>query len=240
MQSQESLQNTYKRYAKIYDFTFGLIINPGRKKVIEKLECKENHKILEVGVGTGLALPLYPKNVHITGIDLSNDMLDIARVRVAEKKLDNVHLEYMNAEAMTFEDDQFDKVVALYVASVVPHPDKLIAEMERVCKPDGELYIVNHFCSTNPFIAFFEGLISPILTKMFGYQSGVKLDDLVKQTGIEIIEQSRVNFLGNWTFLKVKNTKSRNMKPSTAPAQLDMQTHGVTSSNIDFSSKEAV
>lgn len=240
MQSQESLQNTYKRYAKVYDFTFGLIINPGRKKVIEKLECKENHKILEVGVGTGLALPLYPKNVHITGIDLSHDMLDIAKVRVAEKELNNVHLEYMNAEEMTFEDDQFDKVVALYVASVVPHPEKLIAEMERVCKPDGELYIVNHFCSTNPFIAFFEGLMSPILTKMFGYQSGVKLDELVKLTGIEIIEQSKVNFLGNWTFLKVKNAKSRNLKSGTVPIQSEMQTQVAASSNIDFSSKEAV
>ncbi|GBU09581.1 SAM-dependent methyltransferase [Gammaproteobacteria bacterium] len=207
MQNQESLQNAYKRYARIYDFTFGLIINPGRKKVIEKLACLDNHKILEVGVGTGLALPLYPKNVHITGIDLSEDMLNLAKKRVFDNQMSNVTLLQMNAEDMSFEDNQFDKVVALYVASVVPNPEKLISEMERVCKPDGELYIVNHFYSKNPFIAFFENLLNPLLTKIFGFQPGVKLDELIGRTGIEIIEQSKVNILGNWTFLKVKNTK---------------------------------
>ncbi len=204
---QTTLSNTYSRYAKWYDYTFGAIIQPGRRKVIEKLQCKSGDKILEVGVGTGLSLPLYPENVEITGIDLSTDMLNIAQKRVDELKLTNVVLTQMNAELMTFEDNSFDRVVALYVASVVPNPDKLVAEMERVCKPGGELFIVNHFYNTHPVWGSMERFLSPLLTKMFGFQPCVRLDEFIEKTGIEIDEQHKVNAMGNWTFLRIKNRK---------------------------------
>ncbi len=204
---QESLSKTYGRYAKWYDYTFGAIINPGRKKVIEKLSCKPHEKVLEVGVGTGLSLPLYPKNIAITGIDFSNDMLDIAKERIMKHQLTNIELLEMNAEQMQFPDNTFDKVVALYVASVVPNPDRLVAEMERVCKPGGELFIVNHFYSTNPFMSTIESITNPLLAKFFGFQPCVKLDDFIAKTKIQIAEQAKVNIMGNWTFLRILNTK---------------------------------
>jgi len=115
------------------------------------MDCGPGERILEVGVGTGLSLPLYPENVSVVGIDISRHMLDQARVRQARSGLDNVaELMVMDAENMGFKDDSFDKVVAMYVASVVPDPGRLVDEMRRVCKPGGQIFMVNHFHSRNP------------------------------------------------------------------------------------------
>lgn len=202
----QAIQKSYRRYARGYDFYFGALFQPGRKAVIGQLSCQPGENILEVGVGTGLSLPLYPRNVRVTGIDLSADMLERAKVRKERDGLDQVELCEMDAEQMAFDNDSFDKVVAMYVASVVPHPERLVDEMRRVCKPDGELFIVNHFHNPNPFIARFEKLIAP-LSKMLGFRPDFSLDGFVRGTGLEVIDRVPVNLFGYWTLLRARNNK---------------------------------
>src|SRR3970282_1134405 len=138
------IEKVYRRYAKRYDFYFGALFQPGRKAVIDRMRCRPGERILEVGVGTGLSLPLYPPGAQVTGIDISEEMLARARARTARDALKQVTaLLRMDAERMHFRDNSFDKVVAMYVVSVVPSPARLVAEMRRVCRPGGELYIVN-------------------------------------------------------------------------------------------------
>jgi phosphatidylethanolamine/phosphatidyl-N-methylethanolamine N-methyltransferase len=150
----DSIQRVYKRYSYFYDLSFGSIFEPGRQKAIQKMLFSPGEHILEVGVGTGLSLSLYPSYIYITGIDVSREMLDKAKRRKKKEGLSNVlALELMDAENMTFKDNSFDKVVAMYVATVVPNPLRLVEEMTRVCKPDGELYILNHFQHNHPFIS---------------------------------------------------------------------------------------
>jgi len=153
----EAVKTAYRRYARIYDAVFGPVLQPGRRALLERLELKPGERVLEVGVGTGLSLPLYPRSVRITGIDVSREMLEKARERVARRRLENVDaLVEMDAEHMSFPDATFDKVVAMYVVSVVARPGKLIEELHRVCKPRGEIFIVNHFRSDNRFIGAVE------------------------------------------------------------------------------------
>lgn len=136
----EAVKTAYRRYARIYDAVFGPVLQPGRRALLERLELKPGERVLEVGVGTGLSLPLYPRSVRITGIDVSREMLEKARERVARRRLENVDaLVEMDAEHMSFPDATFDKVVAMYVVSVVARPGKLIEELHRVCKPRGEI-----------------------------------------------------------------------------------------------------
>ena len=202
-----SIKNAYRRYAPSYNLYFGALLHPGRKSVIEKMCCSPGDKVLEVGVGTGLSLPLYDPSVKVFGIDISPEMLNRARLLRERKKLDNVlSLEEMDAERMSFEDDSFDKVAAMYVASVVQSPVRLMDEMRRVCKPGGELFIVNHFQHTKSIVGLFECLIAP-LSEILGFHPDFPLDKFISETGLEVIEMHPVNFLGYWTLLKAHNNK---------------------------------
>jgi phosphatidylethanolamine/phosphatidyl-N-methylethanolamine N-methyltransferase len=175
----EAVKAAYRRYARIYDAVFGPVLQPGRKAVLDALKLKPGDRVLEVGVGTGLSLRLYPRSVRITGIDVSGDMLQKARERVARRRLDNVEaLLEMDAENMSFPDASFDKVVAMYVVSVVPRPAKLIEELHRVCRPNGEIFIVNHFQSENPIVASFERALAGFSSQI-GFHTDVDLKTLV-------------------------------------------------------------
>ncbi|MCL4316217.1 MAG: methyltransferase domain-containing protein [Gammaproteobacteria bacterium] len=203
----EAVEKVYRRYAQRYDFYFGALFEPGRRAVIEQMNCQPGERILEVGVGTGLSLPLYPRDVHITGIDVSDEMLARARARAENDGLRHIAaLHKMNAEQMRFADDTFDKVVAMYVASVVPHPARLVDEMRRVCKPDGELYIVNHFRHSNPVIGGVERLIAP-LSRLLGFHPDFSLEDFLEDTRLEVIERMPVNLFDYWTLLRAGNNK---------------------------------
>jgi len=203
----QAVKSAYRRYAPRYDLYFGAVLDEGRRKAVEKMKCKPGESVLEVGVGTGLSLPLYPPSVKVTGIDVSPEMLERARALKERKGLNNVvALNYMDAEKMTFPDNDFDKVVAMYVASVVPNAARMVQEMRRVCKPGGELLIVNHFRSANPVIGSIEGLIAP-LSRIIGFKPDFSLKEFIADTGLEVLEKVPVNFLGYWTMLRVSNTK---------------------------------
>ncbi|MBS3935601.1 MAG: methyltransferase domain-containing protein [Sulfuritalea sp.] len=203
----EMIERAYRRHAPGYDRYFGKVLQPGRNAVIEQMRCRSGDHILEVGVGTGLSLPLYQPGVRVCGVDLCHEMLVRAQQRVTSEKLDHVSkLCRMNAERMAFADDSFDKVVAMYVVSVVSNPARLIDEMRRVCKPDGELFIVNHFESTHPFLAGAERLAAP-LSRFMGFHPNLNLARLVDQARLEVVERRGVNAFGYWTFLRVRNNK---------------------------------
>jgi len=198
----ESVKAAYRRYAAVYDAVFGPVLQPGRKAVLQALRLRPGERVLEVGVGTGLSLPLYPRDVTITGIDVSREMLEKARRRVARQRLANVEaLLEMDAERMSFADASFDKVVAMYVVSVVERPDRLLAELHRVCRPHGEIFLVNHVRSDNRFIAAVEKGLARFSDKL-GFHPDFQLRDMVADPG-ELTELSRINFF--WKVMRLRN-----------------------------------
>jgi len=143
---ETAVKKAYARWAPVYDITFGLIADAGRKRAVRHINTLPPGKVLEVGVGTGMSLPGYRREHSITGIDLSPEMLAKAREKVRRKRLDHVEaILEMDAGEMDFEDNSFDTVVAMYVMTVVPDPVRVMTELERVCKPGGEVILVNHF-----------------------------------------------------------------------------------------------
>jgi phosphatidylethanolamine/phosphatidyl-N-methylethanolamine N-methyltransferase len=202
----EAVQKVYRRYAAGYDIYFGALFEPGRQAVLEKMGCRPGDRVLEVGVGTGLSLPHYPRGVEVTGIDISREMLARARARRRRYQLDHVTLQRMDAERMAFADDSFDKVVAMYVVSVVPNPVRLVDEMRRVCRPGGELFIVNHFHHDNLLVGGVERLFAPF-SRLVGFRPDFSLEDFVRETGLEVIERMPVNLLGYWTMLRCRNDR---------------------------------
>lgn len=144
----DDVRAAYRRWARIYDASFGSISALGRRRAIEAVNRLPGERVLEVGVGTGLALPHYAASKRVIGIDLSAEMLVHARARVAEHRLTNVDaLLELDAEATGFEEGRFDIAVAMFVASVVPHPRQLLAEMRRVVRKGGHILFINHFAA---------------------------------------------------------------------------------------------
>lgn len=202
-----AIEQAYRRYARFYDVCFGAVFQPGRRAIVDSMDCAPGERILEVGVGTGLSLPLYPRNVSVVGIDISPHMLDKARLRLARGGLANVaELMVMDAESMEFEDDSFDKVVAMYVASVVPDPGRLVDEMRRVCKPGGQIYMVNHFHSRNPMLRGVESFLAP-LSRQLGFRPDFSLDRFLGQTGLDQMKLRRVNLFDFSTLVEAVNNK---------------------------------
>lgn len=200
----DAIEKVYRRYAPRYDFYFGPLFQPGRKAVIQKMRCRPDERVLEVGVGTGLSLPLYPRNVRVVGIDISQEMLLRAGSRRGRERLMHViGLVRTDAERLCFADASFDKVVAMYVASVVPSPARLVEEMKRVCRPGGEIFIVNHFHHANPVIGGVERLISP-MSRLMGFRPDVSLQRFIEETRLEVVERAPVNAFGYWTLLRAQ------------------------------------
>jgi phosphatidylethanolamine/phosphatidyl-N-methylethanolamine N-methyltransferase len=205
----EAVKAAYRRYANVYDAVFGPVLQPGRKAVIEALGCKPGERVLEVGVGTGLSLPMYPASVRITGIDLSREMLERARARVARRGLGNVEgLLEMDAEAMSFADASYDKVVAMYVVSVTDRPAQLLHELQRVCKPGGDIFIVNHVRSDNPLVGAVEKSLARFANQL-GFHPDFELKSLVNGS-YRVEHVSSINF-----FWKVMRLRADGME--TAP-----------------------
>lgn len=198
----ESVRAAYRRYAGVYDAVFGPMLQPGRKALLKALGCKPGDRVLEVGVGTGLALPMYPAEARVTGIDASREMLERARARVARHRLTNIEaLLEMDAEAMSFPEASFDKVVAMYVLPVVERPAKLIEELHRVCKPDGEIFLVNHVHSKNPLMGAVEKGLARF-SDALGWHPDFALEQMASEAG-QLTEVSRVAFF--WKVMRLRN-----------------------------------
>jgi len=143
-----SILEAYRRWAGVYDTVFGGVSSAGRRRAVATVNRLPGRDVLEVGVGTGLALPHYTQDKRITGIDLSAPMLERARERTKRDRLHHVvALHEMDAEDTGFPDQSFDIAVAMFVASVVPNPHRLLAEMRRVVRPGGNILLINHFAA---------------------------------------------------------------------------------------------
>ncbi len=158
----DAVRAAYRRWAGVYDAVFGGICLLARRRAVALVKRLPGRDVLEVGVGTGLALPHYDAERRITGIDLSAEMLAQARKRVADREITNVvALRELDAEATDFPDASFDIAVAMFVASVVPHPRALLAEMRRVVRPGGNLLFVSHFAAVNGPLWWIERALAP-------------------------------------------------------------------------------
>lgn len=197
------VEKVYSVLAAVYDAFFDWALGPGRRCAVACLPIQPGDRVLEVGVGTGLSLPLYPEQCRITGIDISEAMLDRAVARLEALGRRRVTLRRMDARTLSFPDASFDHVFAPYVVSVVPEPERVLAEMRRVCKPGGTIVVVNHFKSQGALLGFFERLLTPA-SQWIGFRLDLPIDVVRNAPGLELVRIERVNLFGLWRLLVLR------------------------------------
>ena len=203
---KRQVQRAYEFWAPAYDFIFDWIFAPGREAAIQHLEVSRQHSVLEVGIGTGLNLPLYPAACRLTGIDLSQEMLDKAVERVQTLAMPDVTLKFMDATSMDFGDNEFDRALATYTISAVPDPIAVLREMKRVVKPGGTIVVLNHFRSERRVTGFVEDMLAPVCTRL-GWKSNLPMKPLLEAVGLTPEVILTVNLFNGWRLVKCVNRK---------------------------------
>ena len=202
--SRETIIAAYRRYAPIYDKLFGSVLEPGRRALADAVSAAKPQRLLEVGVGTGLTLHRYPSSCEIMGIDISEAMLAIAIQRTALMTDYRIQLEAMDAEAMRFPDGTFDCITVPYVLSVTPNPERLVAEIRRVCKKGGLILILNHFSGGRGW-RLLESLASFASVRL-GFRTEFDLDANVSNHAWHVESMKTVNIFGLSKLVAVRNT----------------------------------
>src|ERR1700754_2432315 len=205
---RESVEQAYDRWAPIYDLVFGGVFSKGRDAAIQATN-KLGGRVLEVGVGTGISLPLYSPHVRIFGTDISEEMLKKAKRRVAEGNLKNVEgLAVMDAEKLEFPDNSFDVVMAQYVVTAVPNPEVALDEFARVLRPGGEMILLSRVSADAGVRRFIEQRLQPVVrplgfrtaefawSRFAEWQAGAR--------GIELVERRLVPPLGHFSLVRFR------------------------------------
>ncbi|MBI5345366.1 MAG: methyltransferase domain-containing protein [Deltaproteobacteria bacterium] len=202
----ESIKKIYAGYSKVYDALFKRFFYPRIKHAISYMDIKPGERVLDVGVGTGLSLPLFPRHCKVVGIDLSTEMLKQAKDKIRKNRLDNISVIGMDAMRVGFGDNSFDKVFLSHVVSVVPDPYKAMAEVKRVCKKGGQVVIVNHFKSRNKVIEAVEKVINPFCKKI-GWRSDMCLNEFIEKSGLKVYRQYMLKKIDFWHIVFATNEK---------------------------------
>jgi phosphatidylethanolamine/phosphatidyl-N-methylethanolamine N-methyltransferase len=204
--SHSDVEDAYARWAPIYDKVFTLVMRPGRRAAAAAVN-RIGGKILDVGVGTGLELPMFAEHARITGIDLSEPMLQVARRRTADLGLKNVDdLRVMDAMNLDYPDGSFDAVVAPYVLTVVPDPERTLNEMARVVRPGGEIILVNHIGAERGPVSWVEawlGKRSASLGWRPQFPWSILGDWLAKRSDVALVERRTLAPIGLFTLARI-------------------------------------
>jgi phosphatidylethanolamine/phosphatidyl-N-methylethanolamine N-methyltransferase len=200
------VKKSYARWAPVYDLVFELVLRPGRKAAAAAADRLGGH-VLDVGVGTGLELPMFDRRTRLTGIDLSEPMLRRAQRRVRAKALGNVEgLVVMDAARLAFPDAHFDAVVAPYVLTVVPDPRASLHELARVVRPGGEIILVNHVGSGQGPMAWIESVLAKCSAEL-GWQPEFAwsiLGDWIDSTpSVRLVERRKLPPFGLFTLARI-------------------------------------
>ena len=194
----------YSLYSHFYDSFFGAIFHPGLRAASELMNIQPGERVLEVGIGTGMSLSLYPGNVEVVGIDINQDMIKQAGEKKQRMGYTNVKLCITDAAEMAFKNNYFDKVIASHSIAVIPRPFEALKEIKRVCKKNAEFFFLNYDGGDDNVVARIEKAWSPIRSRL-GLGRVIDLEGLLQNANFKIDSKDRVNIFKLFQIIKCRN-----------------------------------
>lgn len=194
----------YRRWAPIYDRIVGRWagLNRARERSFALAGFRSGERVLLIGVGTGLDLPLLPREVEVTGVDLSPEMLDKARSKAGDR---SVRLFPMNAERLTFREETFDVTVLHLILSVVENPRQALAEAVRVLRPGGRMLILDKFVPNRKRPSWFRRILNH-LTRRLGTDINRSWESWVEGLPVQVRRDEPAWLGGSYRIILLEKT----------------------------------
>ncbi|EQB86137.1 ubiquinone/menaquinone biosynthesis C-methylase UbiE [Clostridium punense] len=191
----------YKKWSKIYDKFFGSsIFNNQRKLEIDLLTLNPEDKVLFIGVGTGEDFKFLPKGVQVTGVDITEEMLEVARKKADTLNLEKANILNMDAMNLSFQDKEFDYVILNLILSVVPDGNKCLKEAYRVLKPNGKIAIFDKFAGEEQKKSVVKALLNKLTTSL-GTDINRKFSQISSGINLKVLEERNSIFGGMYKIM---------------------------------------
>ena len=192
--TSQEISRKYNRFARWYDSIESIPELLGVRRLRRGLLQRATGTVLEIAVGTGKNLPYYANDRPIIAVDLSNEMLSLARRR-AEKLSVQVSFLVADADALPFRDQSFDTVVSSLSTCTFPNPVAALKEMARVCRSEGKVLLLEHGRSDREWLGRWQDRHADQFAKPLGCHWNREPLDLIRQTGLKVYRAKR-NFFG--------------------------------------------
>ena len=222
--SEPATGKLYDLWSRFYDATFGRLVHSRHLRAMDELRMSPGDRVLDLGVGTGMTLPRYPHDVRVVGMDLSAGMLNKARLKCEQDGLGHVQLIQGDAMHPPFADASFDHILIAHTVSVVSEPNCLMQWARRLVKPGGSIILLNHFRSTNRFMAWLETVFNPMFVKI-GWRSDLSLEECLQGLDLHIRYRFKNSTIDVWQIV-VLGVDPPRPRPESADAQRPAASRG--------------